>query len=300
MNPNTPDRPFDIDATRALADGEAVPAGGPVSREGIAYESQLRQVVGRVMSEIPAASPALGEKIDSALAEDEALRFRVKTLLDRSIGRETAPKTAQRRWTQRWNWLPLTTAAAALVVAVGTVMWTMSMESDAMFPLSKALENQLESVYADAEKSPATSATNIDAALDEAAQLFGQRPMGIEFAAGSANGKAELLWARASRTPSGGQGFELGFGVYPPGVTQLSERREVTLVIGTDDDFSRGQMSDSRLYRILGSDLMVRGWRYGGLTYFMTAESKRALLSLQNAMRIPETIEAHCDWPESR
>jgi len=300
MNPNIPDRPFDIDATRAIADGESVPAGGPVSNEGIAYESQLRQATGRVMSQVPAASPALEGKIDGALAADEALRFRVKTLLGRSIGREEIPSHAKRRAAGTWRWLPLTAAAAALVASVGVAMWTTSITSDAMFALSKDLENRLESVYAEAESAQVTSSTSVDSALDEAAQLFGQRPMGIEFDGVLADGRAELLWARPARTPVGSPGYELGFGIYPAGARQISERREVTLIIGTDDDFSRGQMDESRLYRILGSDLMVRGWRYGGLTYFMTAESKRAIFCLQGAMRIPETIEASCDWPDSR
>jgi hypothetical protein len=296
MNPTSSDDHINLDATRALADGEAVAPDAAVSAPGVAYESRLRQSVARSMSDIPAPSPALGEHIDQALANDEVLRTTVKSLLHQSIGRESASVSGFRLFAKAQRWLPMTAAAAVLMAAVTVTIWVSALETDAAFPLSRDLGKKLETVYADAERAGNSGTTSIDSALDDAAQIFGQRPMGIDFE----DTRAQLLWSRPARTPSGGQGYELGFGVYPSDEQPVAERREVTLVIGVDDDFSKGQMSDSRLYRIIGSDLMVRGWRYEGLTYFMTAESKRALFSLQNAMRIPETIEASCDWPESR
>jgi hypothetical protein len=296
MNPTPPNLNTNLDATRALADGEVIGAEASVSAAGVAYESRLRQSVARVMSDVPVPSPALGEHIDRALEADEQLRGKVKTLLHQSIGRENASDSDFRLFRRAQRWLPMTTAAAVLIAAVSVTLWVTSLDSDARFPLSHELGSKLESVYAEAEKTENPSTTSIETALDEAAQIFGQHPMGIDFE----DTHAQLLWARPTRTPSGGHGYELGFGVYPTGDSRPTERREVTLVISADSDLSRSQMSDSRLYRILGSDLMVRGWRYGGLTYFMTAESKRAMFSLQNAMRIPETIEASCDWPDSR
>lgn len=296
MNPTPHADPSNLDATRALADGESVAAEAVVSTTGVAYESRLRQSVSRTMTKVPAHSPDLGEHVDTALAADEALRSRVKTLLHQSIGRESASESGFRLFARAQRWLPMTAAAAVLMAAVSVTLWIASVGGDPRLPLSHDLGTKLETSFAEAEKTEKPSGITIEAALDEAAQMFGQRPMGIDFE----NSRAQLLWARSSRTPSGAQGFELGFGIYPAGDTNLVERREITLLIGPDDGFSRSQMSDARLYRIIGSDLMVRGWRYGGLTYIMTAESKRAIMSLQSAMRLPETIEASCDWPESR
>lgn len=294
MKNDVPSGSIDLAATRALADGEHVAADAVVSASGVEHESRLRQSVGRAMQSVPASATELGERIEHALEHDEALRDRVKTLLHQSVARDISPPRRGLLGMQRW--VAVTATAAVLFGAISTALWLGGVGSEPAFSLSRELGGQLQATYAQAERAAGASGTTIDAALDEAAQMFGQRPMGIELE----GQRAELLWARPTSTRQGVTGYELGFGVYPRDGDGITERREVTLVIGADDDFSRSQMADARLYRILGSDLMVRGWRYEGLTYFMTAESKRALFCLQGAMRIPETIEASCDWPESK
>lgn len=288
------DGSVDLAATRALADGESVRAGATVSAAGVEHESRLRQSVARAMQGVPSGEAGLGERIEQALDHDEALRNRVKTLLHQSVARDIAPPQRHARGVQRW--MPWSAVAALLFGVVSTVMWLSNRGTDPVFPLSAELSSRLQTTYATAERAAGPASMSMDAALDEAAQIFGQRPMGIDLA----GQRAELLWARSTRTATGGSGYEFGFGVYPADSASRAERREVTLVVAPDDDYSRGAMNDARLYRILGSDLMVRGWRYGGLTYFMTAESKRALFCLQGAMRIPETIEASCDWPDNK
>lgn len=295
MNANGPSESVDIAATRAMADGEASGAAQGVSARGVVHESQLRMSVSRAMLNVPTSSAGLGERIDYALQEDEALRSRVKTLLHESVGRQPATLHRSRITRALYRWAPACAATVILAAAVGLPMWISNLDAEPVFPISRELGSKLESSYADAERSTNKATFTVDAALDEATQLFGQRPMGIDLD----QHHAELLWARQTRTPHGTNGYELGFGVYPAESSNPAERREVTLLIGRDDEQARSLMANARLYRILGSDLMVRGWRLQGLTYYMTAESKRALFHLQGAMRIPETIEASVDWPDA-
>jgi hypothetical protein len=296
MSSNLPPASVDLAATRAMADGELVQNSQSVSAAGVVHESQLRASVARALSNVPVPASDMGERIEHALQEDEILRQRVKVLLHESVGR-TPPVVHHSRLKRALHrWAPVAAAAALLVAAVAVPRLLSHADPDMAFPMPQDLGSKIAASYTEAEGAAVPAPFTIDAALDEATQIFGQRPMGIDFK----GARTELLWARQTRTSNGSLGYELGFGVYPGDGTTPSTRREVTLLIGRDDEFTRGLMADSRLYRVLGTDLMVRGWRLQGLSYFMTAESKRALFHMQNAMRIPETIEASVDWPDSQ
>jgi hypothetical protein len=296
MSSNLPPDSVDLAATRAMADGEPVQNSQSVSAAGVVHESNLRSSIARVMESVPSPPAGIGERIDDALNQDEHLRHRVKSLLHESVGR-TQPVVHRSRLAQTMHrWAPVALAATLLVAAVALPRLFSHTDIDTAFPMPQDLGERIAASYVDAENARTPANLTVDAALDEATQIFGQRPMGIEFK----GTRTELLWARQARTPNGSLGYELGFGVYPNEGLPNAARREVTLLVSRDDESTRSLMSDARLYRVLGTDLMVRGWRLQGLSYFMTAESKRALFHLQGAMRIPETIEASVDWPDSQ